>query len=77
LRKSRYADNQPIKEKIERKKTITEKASPLKSADDKKDKKNNKISFRNDIEDVKVVENWKNYNQEPFATTTSCHCNTF
>lgn len=77
LRKSRYAEQELPKQKLEKKKTITEKLNTPKASGDLKDKKNNKISFRNEIEDVKVVENWKTYNQEPPATTTSCRCNIF
>ncbi len=39
-------------------------------------KKKPKIKFRKDIEDVKIIENWKHYNQENYQQT-SCHCNVF
>jgi len=40
--------------------------------DDKKDK----ISFKNEIQEIKVVENWKEYNNDDYNNTT-CHCCTF
>jgi len=47
---------------------------PLKRAI--KEEKKEKISFKQDIEEVKVVENWKDYNNDDYGNTT-CHCNTF
>jgi len=38
--------------------------------------KSTKIKFRKDIEDVKIIENWKHYNSENYQQT-SCHCNVF
>jgi hypothetical protein len=35
-----------------------------------------KISFKEEIHQIKVVENWKDYNSDNYDSTT-CHCNTF
>lgn len=35
-----------------------------------------KISFKDKVEDVKVVENWKEYNADNYTTST-CYCNIF
>lgn len=35
-----------------------------------------KIVFRQELQDVKIVENWKAYNSDNYQQT-SCHCNTF
>jgi len=41
-----------------------------------KNHKRSKIAFRKDIEDVKIIENWKHYNAEHY-TQNSCHCNIY
>jgi len=50
-------------------------AGPYKKSQFKVDKRT-KIAFREELQDVKIVENWKNYNSEDYQQT-SCHCNTF
>jgi len=67
LRKSKYADTaESQKGGIERGITITDKSVPK-----------NRLTFKEDIQEVRVVENWKIYNQETYTSTNTCYCNTF
>jgi len=40
------------------------------------DAQKDKISFKEEIQEIKVVENWKEYNNDDYNNTT-CHCCTF
>ena len=66
LKKSKYVDSESGKEPLERKATLAEKKT-----------QKNKLTFKEEIQEVKVVENWKIYNQETYTTTSTCYCNTF
>jgi len=67
LRKSKYADTSDSRGGgLERGTTITDKSAPK-----------NKLTFKEEIQEVKVVENWKIYNQETYTSTNTCYCNTF
>jgi len=35
-----------------------------------------KISFKDKVDDIKIVENWKEYNQDNYTTST-CYCNIY
>jgi len=67
LKKSRYVDSESGKEPLARTTTLAAEKKPQK----------NKLTFKEEIQEVKVVENWKIYNQETYTSTNTCYCNTF
>lgn len=68
LKKSRYAANS------ERMTTTGRRDSE--GVTIKKGGKHHKIVFRRDLEDVKIIDNWKVYNGHDYVPQ-SCYCNTF
>lgn len=67
LKKSRYGKS----EDIPRPNLVIETGNAQLKSDRKE-----KISFKQDLHEIKVVENWKDYNNDNYDSTT-CHCNTF
>ena len=72
LRQSKYGGGPEKPKESHFSSAPQESVSKKGQADDKKDK----ISFKHDIQEIKVVENWKEYNNDDYQNTT-CHCCTF
>lgn len=69
LRQSKYG-GKPLENQLSS--APQDKASKNAPVDPSKDK----ISFKEEIQEIKVVENWKEYNNDDYNNTT-CHCCTF
>ena len=68
LKKSRYGSiNEPAPKPI---------PHAIPTTKDLKGDKKEKISFKEDLQQVKIVENWKDYNSDNYDSPT-CHCSTF
>lgn len=68
LKRSRIEGRRSVNEPIEKQGVIFEQINSKKM----------KLVFREEIQEVNIIENWKEYNNiETTGVTTACHCNTF
>lgn len=72
LKKSRYGKAEDNPPNPNMRTSLGNEPANIQLKSDRKEK----ISFKEEIHQIKVVENWKDYNSDNYDSTT-CHCNTF